>query len=152
MNQMVQVPGRVEVIVERRIAATPTRVFELVARIEDWPRWTFPDEATRERDGAPDPDGVGALRRLRTGRRVTREDIVAFEAPTTFAYTLLEGLPLRNYRADVTIRPDGAGCIVRWHSRFDPKLPGTGALWRLGIRKLLGRITDDLAVAAEATG
>jgi uncharacterized protein YndB with AHSA1/START domain len=134
---------------EARISAPPERVFEVLADVERWPDWTFPDEAGRERDGSPEPDGRGAIRRFRTGRRLTREEVVTFERPSAFSYVLLEGIAVRNYRGDVTIEPDGdGGSVVRWHSTFDPKVPGTGWLWRSGFRRLLRRIVADLAAAA----
>ena len=136
---------------EGRTSASPERVFAVLADVERWPDWTFPDEAGRERDGSPEPDGLGAVRRFRTGRRVTREEIVVFEPPAAFSYVLLEGVAVNNYRGDVTIEPDGTGgSVIRWHSTFDTKVPGTGWLWRSGFRRLLRRIVPDLAAAAES--
>ncbi|MGD9703314.1 MAG: SRPBCC family protein [Acidimicrobiia bacterium] len=150
---MVQHEGRLSVDNEARSTASPERLFTLLADVARWPEWTFPDEATREQDGSPDVDGVGAVRRFRRGTTVTRERVVLFERPHAFSYELLEGIAVRNYRADVTIAVDPAGgSIVRWHSSFDPKFRGTGWLWKIGFRRFLGRTAQDLAKAAAEPG
>ena len=146
---MVHTKGRHAADAEARTNASPERVFEVLADVERWPAWTFPDEAGRERDGSPEPDGLGAIRRFRTGRRITREEVVVFEPPAAFSYVLVEGVAVRNYRGDVTIEPDGdGGSIIHWRSTFDTKVPGTGWLWRSGFRRLLRRTASDLAAAA----
>ena len=55
-----------------------------------------------ERHGAPEPGGVGAIRKLGRWPVYGREEVVASEAPSHHAYVLLSGQPVRNYRADVT--------------------------------------------------
>ena len=55
-----------------------------------------------------------------------REKIVVFEPPSHHAYTLLSGNPVRNYRADVRLTPDGNGTLIRWGGTFEPIVPGTG--------------------------
>ena len=150
MNQMVHTRGNHAVDAEARTSASPERVFAVLADVERWPDWTFPDDAGRERDGSPEADGLGAIRRFRTGRRITREEVVGFDPPSAFSYVLLEGVAVRNYRGDVTIEPDGdGGSVVHWRSSFDPKVPGTGWLWRSGFRRLLRRTVSDLAAATE---
>ena len=56
-----------------------------------------------------------------------REEIVVFEPPERMEYTLLSGMPLRDYRAEVTLSPDGDGTEIDWRSEFDA-LPGVGRL------------------------
>jgi hypothetical protein len=53
-------------------------------------------------------------------------------------YALRSGLPVRGYRADVDLEPNGQGTAIRSRSSFDPKWPGTGWL----IRRRLSGITD----------
>ena len=40
----------------------------------------------------------------------------------------LRGQPVRNYRADVRLTPDGAGTLIVWGATFEPLIPGTGRL------------------------
>ena len=108
--------------------ADPAAVWKLLADVDTWKVWGRWKVAELERTGAPDAAGVGAIRRFKVGGRVTREEVVAFEAPTRFAYELRSGLPLRNYHSEVTLVPDGGGTRVEWHSRFDPGLQAR--VWR----------------------
>ncbi|MGH8910325.1 MAG: SRPBCC family protein, partial [Egibacteraceae bacterium] len=59
-------------------------------------------------------DGVGAIRRFRTGRVVSREEVVVFEPPTQFGYRLLSGLPLVNYRSTIELVPEAGRPDVLW--------------------------------------
>jgi hypothetical protein len=35
-----------------------------------------------------------------------------------------EGIPVRNYRAEVALSPDGEGTRIRWSASWDRTLPG----------------------------
>ena len=111
--------GDLHIDVTLTTAADPGAVWKLLADIDTWCQWGRWSRAELERPGAPDPAGVGAIRRFQYARRVTRETVVGFDAPTRFAYELLSGLPLRNYHAEVTVVPDGRGARLDWHSTFD---------------------------------
>ncbi|HEX4489658.1 MAG TPA: SRPBCC family protein [Acidimicrobiia bacterium] len=99
--------------------ADPAAVWKLLGDIGTWTTWGRWTLAELEREGKLDPAGVGAIRRFRYLGRETREEVVGFDAPTRFAYELMSGLPLRNYHAEVTVVPDGAGARLDWHSVFD---------------------------------
>jgi uncharacterized protein YndB with AHSA1/START domain len=124
--------------------APAERIWELLADARSWPRWAPFDEATVE-----DGEGLGELRRFRTGRRVTRERLTGFDPPRRLEYELVSGIPIRDYRAEVTLTPDGDGTAIRWHSRFRPKIPGTGALARRGLERFIRRTAEGLAREAE---
>ena len=128
---------RIDAVVDT--TATPEAVWTLLASVDTWNDWGPWDTAELERTGSPDPAGVGAIRRFKYRRRVTREEVVGFEPPTRFVYALVSGLPLRNYRAEVTVTPAGDGARLEWHSRFDPTLMG-----RL-VRPYLARFIRDVA-------
>jgi len=132
-------------------AAPPARVWALLADARGWPEWTPFDGATLEREGSPAADGVGAIRRFTAGKRVTRECVVAFEPPHWFAYQLLSGLPIRDYRADVTLQPAGdGGTTIRWQSRFEPLVPGMGWLVRRRLEAFIADVAERLARRAES--
>src|SRR4051812_21920226 len=101
-------------------SAAPDDVWALLADVSTWRQWAPFDESTLEEPGADDPNGVGARRRFRRGKRISREEVVAFEPGRHFAYTLQEGLPIHDYRADVTLTPARGGTEIRWHSTFAP--------------------------------
>lgn len=128
--------------------AAPASVWGLLADTAGWHRWSPMDESSLERPGVPEPDGVGAIRRFRTGKIISREEVVVFDAPHHFAYTLVSGLPLRDYRADVTLTPTPTGTRVEWSSTFRPKVPGTGWLYSFMLRRFLVKLLTGLATAA----
>jgi len=119
-----------------------------------WPDWAPQEEAWLDREGSPDPEGVGAVRRFRTGRWMVREEVVAFEPPHDFSYRLLSGLPMRDYLATVCLDERAGGTHIIWQATFRPAYPGTGPLLRRRMRRLFEVITGALArhAGAEPTG
>ena len=139
--------------VSARSSAPPERVFALLADATSWPRWAGPVIAhgSWERQGDPPPGGVGAIRKVGRWPQFGREEIVAYEPPTHHAYTMLSGQPVRNYRADVRLTPDGAGTLITWGATFDPVVPGTGRPLRAMYRRLIGSFARRVAAYAETT-
>lgn len=111
----------------------PAQVWQRLSDSARYPDWTPVEEAKVDRPAA---EGVTELRSLRTGRYLIREEVVERREPERLSYVLLSGLPLKDYRAeiDLSARADG-GTDVRWHTTFDPKLPGTGWLYRRGLER-----------------
>jgi hypothetical protein len=62
---------------------------------------------------------------------------------------LLSGLAIRNYRADADLEPGGNGTRIQWHSSFDPKVPGTGWLYRRQLGSFIRRLVEGLARRAQ---
>ena len=139
--------------VTARSSAPPERVFALLADATSWPRWAGPVIAhgSWERQGDPPRGGVGAIRKLGRWPQFGREEIVAYEPPTHHAYTILSGQPVRNYRADVRLTPDGAGTLIRWGATFDPVVPGTGRLLSAMYRRIIGSFARRVAAYAATT-
>ena len=103
-----------------------------------------------EREGSPAPGGVGAIRRLGLPRLGSREEIVEYDRPHRLSYTVLAGLPVRDYRSTTTFESlaDG-GTLIRWTSRFTPTVPGTGWLIRRFLLTTLGSFAKRAAAFAE---
>ncbi len=80
----------------------------------------------------------GAIRKIGRWPQYGREQIVAYDPPHHLAYTVLSGIPVRDYRAEVDIVPEGAGTMLRWRATFTPKVPGTGALFAVVLRTIVG--------------
>jgi uncharacterized protein YndB with AHSA1/START domain len=133
--------------VEGRSDAAPEKVFEMLADGAGWSRWAGPTivRSWWEREGTPAPGGVGAIRALGLGRVGSREEIVAYAPPTHMAYTILSGLPVRDYRADVRLTPDGTGTRIEWSGTYTPKVPGTGGALRLFLLATIGSFVRRLA-------
>ena len=135
--------------VQERSAAPPERVWELLADAASWSTWTRMSDTSLEREGEPNPDGVGAIRRFRTGPLTSREEVVTFEPSHLLVYRLLSGLPLDDYEARVELSADGEGTRITWSSRSQARYPGTAAALRLLLSSVIRDIATRLARAAE---
>lgn len=126
--------------VTRLLDAPRERVWPLIEDVTTWALWGPYERAELESAGSPDPNGVGAVRRFQVAGRTTRERVTISDAPTTFGYELLDGIPVRDYSAKVSLRRQPAGTLVTWSSRFRPSFPGTGAV----IQRRLQGFIDEL--------
>jgi hypothetical protein len=146
--------ARQTIDVRTRSPAGRDAVWRVLADGARWSEWGPWRESTLEREGEPPPDGVGAVRRLLAERRflgrpvLNREEVTVFDVPAEFGYTMLSGLPLRDYQARVRLSDDGEGTAIHWHVEFDPKLPGTGALFRRGLEDVIADVAERAARAA----
>jgi uncharacterized protein YndB with AHSA1/START domain len=131
-----------------RSPAPVEAVWRRLADVRTWCEWNAFGTSELEREGTPEPDGVGAIRRLGQGPVISREQILEFDPPRHLAYTILSGVPVRDYRADVELTADGDGTLIAWRARFEPKLPGTGPLLRLFLRAALRDTARRLARVA----
>lgn len=136
----------------RDTTASAEAVWRWLADASSWSEWSALTSTKLERDGAPTPDGVGAIRRFARSGGSSREEVVVFDPPHHFAYVLLQGLPIRGYRSDVTLTAVGAGTRITWHSEFDDRVPGTGFVIRPFIRFVLSDISKRLVRQAERSG
>ncbi len=125
-------------------------VWAVLADARGWHTWTRMKRSELEAEGDPAPDGVGALRAFSTGPITSRERVTGFEPPHRLTYTLESGLPVEDYRAEVTLAPDGDATSITWQSSFARATwPGAGralrAFLHFAVRDIAGRL------AAEST-
>lgn len=139
-----------------RVGATTSApvdaVWPLLAEAERWSEWSFLSRTGLEREGAPDPDGVGAVRRFTRFGIGSREEVVAWDPPSHLAYRILSGFPVRNYRADITLEPHGSGTRIDWTGTFDARWPGTGRLLGALVPVMMQRFATSVARYADAPG
>ena len=143
MYRMVQ-----KVDVKVRSDAPPERVYRLAADVSTWPEWSPVQRYEVEREG--DANGVGEVRVFHNkGRKaLTREEVVELTPNRRVGYVLLSGLAIRDYRAFIDLAPDGDGTAIRWHSSFEPKVPGTGWFYRRVLQSVIARYAKGLAARA----
>ncbi|MBX6765566.1 MAG: SRPBCC family protein [Actinomadura rubrobrunea] len=131
-----------EIEVTATCTASREAVFKHLSVAEAWNEWArLPTRARRESEGAEVPNGVGAVRRIPP----VREKVVVHDPPRHYAYVGVSGLPLRDYRSDVTLEPHGVYTLVRWRAAFEPKIPGTGPIARFVVRLLITSFARRLA-------
>ncbi|HSP72100.1 MAG TPA: SRPBCC family protein, partial [Gaiellaceae bacterium] len=134
-----------EIDVQARSAAPAEQVWRLLADARTWAAWGAFDEAEVE-----EGRGLGELRRFRTGRVVSRERVTGFDPARRLRYEVVSGLPIRDYRAEVTLAPTAeGGTQIRWRSTFAAKIPGTGRAIQRKLAQLAAETADALAQAAE---
>lgn len=140
---------------EREIAAPPETVFDVLTDHRRYTDITPLRKATLEREGEPQPNGVGAIRVLTAVGPPMREEVLAYEPSTRFSYKLLSGLPVRDHVGTVELTPSGGGTKVIYAVRTTPTLPLVGAgvlaVLKLGIRQLLGGIATESERRAAAS-
>lgn len=141
--------ARQEIDIAATTSATPAAVWRLLGDSATWPEWTPIDAHTEERPG--DADGLGEVRAFKNGRVRVREEIVERVPEQHLAYTLLSGLAVRDYRAEIDLRPeDGGGTTIRWHTTFAAKRPWMGPVYAFALRKATQQFVDGLVEHAAA--
>ena len=136
--------------VTQRIAAPAERVWEILSDHERMPDWASPIRTvTLERAGRPERNGLGAVRRIEAPLQKMREEVIAWDPPRSFDYTMLSGAPVRTHHGRLEVSPDGGGCVVRWHVTFTPKIPLTGTAMALTLNLAFGRMLAGLAAFVE---
>jgi hypothetical protein len=137
--------GHKQIEVRQAIPAPPAAMFAVLLDRSEWPAWSGHTGFEPVRPGVAGPYDVGSVGLLRSGRRrVMREEIVEVVGDRRIGYTLLAGLPLRNYRADFDLTPAPDGTEVRWHAGFDAP-PGFGWIYVAALRRFTRRLLDGLS-------
>jgi hypothetical protein len=129
--------------------ADPASVYALLADGSTWPEWSPIGSFELIEPGEGTPEGLGAVRLFTTGRHKSRERVVTCRPGETFAYELEKGLPLRDYRAVISLMPAGAGTTINWRSTFEAKVPGTGGIYRRALGKFIRQTVEGLAAATD---
>ncbi len=127
-------------------------VWPLIGEAHRWKEWSFLDRTDLVRVGTPLPNGVGAVRRFTNHGVGSREEVVVWDPPHHLGYAILSGFPVRHYRADVVLSPDGpdgTGTLISWSGTFDEKVPGTGRILERVLDKLMNRFATELATYAD---
>ncbi len=139
---------------EQTARAAPASVWALISDATRYPQWG-PWSAAGYRT-TPDnvPDGaVGSVYWLKSAHRAylryatTVEQVLEVEEGRRLAYTVLGGIPVRNYRAEITLTPDGQGTHIRWAATWDAT--PAGRIVRRSLAVVYPEIVASLARAAE---
>jgi hypothetical protein len=151
-------------VIDKTVAtrADPASVYALLADGSTWPGWSPIDAFELLAPGEGNPEGLGAVRLFTTGRHKSRERVVTCQPGKVFAYELEAGLPLRGYKAVITLLPGGdgddrdrdgsgggVGTTINWRSTFRAKVPGTGWLYRRELGRFIQKTVEGLAAAAD---
>src|SRR5690348_7279665 len=85
--------------------ASAATIWHLVSDATTYPQWGPWSDGGFNKPGDLARDGAGAVRWFRYGRTKTVEQVLAAEADKRLSYTVVGGIPVRNYLAEVTLSP-----------------------------------------------
>jgi uncharacterized protein YndB with AHSA1/START domain len=138
----------------RQIAAPPETVFDVLTEHHLYASITPMRKSVLEREGDPPPNGVGAIRVLSSVGPPLREEVIAYQPPSRFAYKLLSGAPVRDHVGTVALEPSGEGTKVTYAVRTNPTIPVVGgvavAVAKFGVKQLVDGIVAEAERRAAA--
>lgn len=128
-----------------------TRIADCFAKLSDHAQFLQLSgiRCTLIKTGSPEPNGLGAIRRVRGLGLILTEEIIEFSAPKTYSYCIQSvswfgvPLPIRHKAGSIRLRKLGADVEVVWESEFSA--PSAWLERRLGqlfaglFRRLLAR-------------
>jgi uncharacterized protein YndB with AHSA1/START domain len=131
----------------RQVAAPPEVVFDVLTDHRRYTEITSLRRAELEREGEPEPNGVGAIRVLTVVGPPMREEIIAYERPYRFSYTILSGLPVRDHVGTVELEPKDGGTEITYAVKTTPTLPLGGpvfvAILKKAIKDLIAGVSKE---------
>jgi len=134
-------------------SASRDAVWALVRDIDTWQDWGSWSSTTIQTPApGDDPQGVGAMRRLRQAPITNLERVTEIVPGERLGYELVSGLPFENYHAAVTLSDAaGGGTDITWRAEFDIKAKLRGGIWRRLLERFYPGIVQRLARGAEQT-
>jgi uncharacterized protein YndB with AHSA1/START domain len=133
----------------REIAAPAETVFEVLTDHRRYAELTPLRKSELEREGEADPNGVGAIRRLTAVGPPMREEVIAYEAPNRFSYTVLSGLPVRDHVGTVELTDEGGKTKMVYAVRTQPTLPVVGPVVVAAIKQAIKGLIGGVAAESE---
>ena len=140
----------IDFTIEREIAAPIDTVFAKLTDHRGYAAITPLRKSELEREGTPEPNGVGAIRKLSAVGPPMREEVTAYDAPKHFAYTMLSGLPVRNHVGDVRLESTSAGTRVTYRVTSHPTIKGAGPVLGAVLKQAIKGLVDGVAKSSEA--
>jgi uncharacterized protein YndB with AHSA1/START domain len=133
----------------REMDAPPAVVFDVLTDHRGYADITPVRNVELEREGEPAPNGVGAIRVLRLIGPPLREEVLAYEAPSRFSYTVLSGLPVRDHVGTAQLTPQGSGTKVVYAVRTTPTVPLLGGVVVAGVKRGIEQLLDGVAAESQ---
>ncbi len=140
--------GQLAVCAEGRTKADIGRVWSLLADANRYAQWG-PWSDGGYRPASPGPSKPGDVQWFRYGRRtVTVERILEVEAPSKLVYSVIGGLPVKGYRAGISLlRLESGDTYIRWAASWDRTL--MGLLIKAKLQRVYHEVMAALIRAAE---
>ena len=140
------------VVVEEthRTTASAQRLWDVLTTHEDMPKWFGPvRRVVLDPHGRDERNGLGAIRHIHAVGPAVVEEVVEWEPPRRYVYTLLRGAPIRNHRGEVTVREADGGAVATWRIQFEPVIPLSAIVMRPLMTRLARTLLRGAAKYAE---
>jgi uncharacterized protein YndB with AHSA1/START domain len=145
--------SQLHVEAEATSRAEPEAVWALVSDATRYPEFGPWSAGGYRRPGQESERGPGAVQWVRSSHRAylryatSVEKILVAEEGRRLAYTVIGGIPVRNYRAEVTLTPVAGGTHIRWAATWDNTM--AGRIVGRSLRTIFPAAVAGLAAAAE---
>jgi uncharacterized protein YndB with AHSA1/START domain len=133
----------------RSVQAPPEIVFDVLTDHRRYSELTPLRRSALEREGEPAPNGVGAIRVLAAVGPPIREEVIAYDRPGRFSYTVLSGLPVRDHVGTASLEADGDGTKITYALRTTPTVPFAGGIVVLAIKRAITQLLNGVSAEAE---
>jgi hypothetical protein len=127
--------------------APPEVVWSLIGDANAYSVWGPWDASGYGDPNDKSTNEVGPIRWYRSGRTTTVERVTEIDSGRRMVYTVVKGIPVRNYRAEVTLTPSGGGTRIHWAATWDKTL--VGRLVQRALRKFYPKVLSQLVIAAD---
>jgi uncharacterized protein YndB with AHSA1/START domain len=141
--------GELLVVAEGTTLADVDTVWALVADANTYAQWGPWNDGGYD-PPAKGPSRPGSIQWFRFGRRTTSvEKILEVDPPSRIVYTVERGVPVRNYRAEVTLTPNvPSGTSIQWAATWENTL--MGRLVQRKLRMVYRQVMDALVAATNS--
>jgi uncharacterized protein YndB with AHSA1/START domain len=133
----------------REVAAPPEVIFEVLTDHRRYSELTPLRKSVLEREGDPAPNGLGAIRKLTAVGPALREEVIGYQPPSRFSYTLLSGLPVRDHVGTVELTPNGSGTKMVYAVRTHPTVPVVGPVIVAVVKQAVKGLVDGVVAESE---
>jgi uncharacterized protein YndB with AHSA1/START domain len=133
----------------REIAAPADVVFDVLTDHAGYSKLTPLRRSELEREGSPDPNGMGAIRKLTAVGPPMREEVIGFERPSRFSYTVLSGLPVRDHVGTVELSGENGKTRMVYAVRTHPTVPVVGFAVVAVVKQAIKGLIDGVATESE---
>jgi uncharacterized protein YndB with AHSA1/START domain len=133
----------------REIAAPADVVFDVLTDHAGYSKLTPLRRSELEREGSPDPNGMGAIRKLTAVGPPMREEVIGFERPSRFSYTVLSGLPVRDHVGTVELSGENGKTRMVYAVRTHPTVPVVGLAVVAVVKQAIKGLIDGVATESE---
>ncbi|MDH6243542.1 SRPBCC family protein [Mycobacterium sp. OTB74] len=118
------------------------KVWSVLSDHQGIENWIPASKVTMTEQGSPEPNGVGAVRRIAAPGPVPAivERVTRYEAPHVLGYEALSGVLWQNHRGEVNLTETDGGTRIEWTLSGDGPVAVAGIpLLAVGLLQLFAR-------------